>query len=171
MAVPSPRKLVLALNARWANGEDMKFSTGLRAAMAGTSGAKEQLDLGFIKVFSGAIPETADALQTGTVLWTISVDGGVTGLTWEVAVSGVNVILQKPSADVWQGETTAGTGAYFRVVGSADDGEASTTQPRIQGTVGTNATHDMIMSNVTFTTDEAVDARVLGAASFALPTL
>ena len=135
--------------------------------MVNSSGTKEQLDLGFIKVLSGAIPADADALETGTVLWTISVNGAGTGLTWEV--SGAEI--RKPSEAVWQGATTAGTGTYFRVVGSADTGASSTTQPRIQGTVGTSATNDMVMSNITFTTDAAVDARVLGAASFNLPTL
>ena len=149
----------------------MKFSTGLRAGMAGSNGAKAQLDGGHILVLTGAAPETADALQTGTVVWTITVDGGVTALTWEVAVDGTTVILQKPSAAVWQGVTTAGEAGYFRIVGSADDGQVSTTQPRIQGTVGTNASNDMVMSNITFITDAAVDARVLGAASIALPTL
>jgi hypothetical protein len=145
----------------------IQVSTGLRSGMMNASGAKELLDGGTIKVLSGAVPADADAAQTGTVLWTISVNGAGTGLTWEM--NGAEI--RKPSASAWQGATTAGTGTYFRVVGSADTGALSTTQARIQGTFGTSATNDFVASNATFTTDASTSARVLGAASFVLPTL
>lgn len=145
----------------------IKTSTGLRAGMLNTSGVKELLDGGVIRVLSGTPPATADAAQTGTVLWTISLDGDGTGLVWEV--SGAEI--RKPAAAAWQGPTTAGTGTYFRVVGSADTGAESSSQPRIQGTVGISATNDFVVANATFVTDSSVDARVLGACGFVLPTL
>ena len=145
----------------------IQVSTGLRAGMMNSSGAKEQLDGGLIKVLSGTPPADADAAQTGTVLWTISVNGAGTGLTW--TASGAEI--SKAGGTVWQGATTAGTGTYFRVVGSADTGALSTTEPRIQGSVGVSATNDMVLSSTTFVTDASTSARVLGAASFVLPTL
>lgn len=145
----------------------IKSSTGLRAGMQNASGAKELFDGGKILVLSGTPPDTADAAQTGTVLWTISLGGDGTGLTWEV--SGPE--MRKPAAAVWQGPTAEGSATYCRVVGAADTGALSTTEPRIQGTVGISATNDMVVSNATFVTDAAVDARVLGQASFVLPTL
>lgn len=135
--------------------------------MQNASGAKELLDGGEILILSGTVPATADAAQTGTILWTISLGGNGTGLVWEA--SGAEI--RKPSAATWQGPTAAGTGTYFRVIGAADTGALSTTEPRIQGTVGISATNDMVVSNATFVTDAAVDARVLGQASFVLPTL
>lgn len=145
----------------------IQTSTGLRAGMQNASGCKELLDGGLILVLSGTAPANADAAQTGTVLWTISVGGVGTGLTWEA--SGAEV--RKPAAATWQGPTTAGTGGYFRVVGASDTGAFSTTQPRIQGTFGTSAASDMVASNATFITDASVNARVLGQASFVFPTL
>jgi hypothetical protein len=135
--------------------------------MMNSSGAKELLDGGLIKVFSGTAPASADAAQTGTVLWTISVNGAGTGLTWTSASGEIS----KAGGTVWQGATTAGTATYFRVIGSADTGALSTTEPRIQGSVGVSATNDMVLSSTTFVTDAATNARVLGAASFVLPTL
>jgi len=135
--------------------------------MMNSSGAKELLDGGLIKVFSGTPPASADAAQTGTVLWTISANGAGTGLTWTSASGEIS----KAGGAVWQGATTAGTATYFRVIGSADTGALSTTEPRIQGSVGVSATSDMVLSSTTFVTDAATNARVLGAASFVLPTL
>lgn len=145
----------------------IQTSTGLRAGMQNASGAKELLDGGTILILDGTAPATADAEQTGTVLWTVSLDGDGTGLVWEA--SGAEV--RKPAAAAWQGPTTAGTGTYFRVRGAADTGALSTSEPRIQGTFGVSALNDLVASNATFTTDAAVDARVLGAASFVFPTL
>lgn len=149
------------------NDMALSVSTGLRAGMMNASGAKELLDGGKIIVLSGTAPASADAAQTGTALWTISVDGDGTGLTWTASGGEIS----KPGAATWQGATTAGTATYFRVVGASDTGASSTSEPRIQGTVGTAATNDMVVSNATFTTDTNLDARVLGAASFVLPTL
>lgn len=145
----------------------LSVSTGLRAGMMNSSGAKELLDGGLIKVLSGTPPASADAAQTGTVLWTISVNGAGTGLTWTSASGEIS----KAGGTVWQGATTAGTATYFRVVGLADTGALSTTEPRIQGSVQCRPS-DMVLSSTTFVTDASASARVLGvAASFVLPTL
>lgn len=146
----------------------IKTSTGLAAHLMVTGSAKDAFDLGFIKVYSGSEPTTADAAISGTLLWTISVDGAGTGLTFDAVA--VDRALVKPSADTWGGATVGGVAGYWRLVGSADTGVLSTTQPRIQGTCGSTAGADLYMSNTTLTTDAALLAKTLAAFSVALPT-
>ena len=50
----------------------IKTSTALAAYLMVTGSAKDCFDDGFIKVYSGVEPATADAAVTGTLLWTIS---------------------------------------------------------------------------------------------------
>jgi hypothetical protein len=146
----------------------IKTSTGLAAALMVTGSAKDTFDGGFIKVYSGSAPATADLAATGDLLWTVSVDGDGTGLTFESTA--VDRAMVKTEAETWQGATTAGTAGYFRLVASADDGTESTTQPRIQGECGTTAGADMYMASTTLTTNADLDAKVLAAFSVALPT-
>ena len=146
----------------------IKTSTGLAAHLMVTGSAKAAFDDGFIKVYSGSAPATADAVASGDLLWTVSVDGDGTGITFEATADGRSMV--KATAETWQGATTAGTAGYFRLVAAADDGTESTTQPRVQGVVGSTAGADLYMSNTTLTTDAALDAKVLAAFSVTLPT-
>ncbi len=146
----------------------IKSSTGLAAHLMVTGSAKSAFDGGFIKVYSGTEPTTADAAVTGTLLWTISIDGDGTGL--EFASSAVGRSLMPFEGDVWGGATTAGTAGYWRLVAAGDDGTLSTSQKRIQGTCGMTAGSDLYMSNTTLTTDAGLLAKTLAAFSVALPT-
>lgn len=146
----------------------IKTSTGLAAYLAVTGSMKEAFDGGFIKVYSGSEPATADAAVTGSLLWTISVDGDGTGLTFDATA--VDRALVKVDADTWGGATTAGTCGYWRLSDASDAGILSTTEPRIQGTCGMTAGADMYMSNTTLTTDVALLAKTLAAFSISLPT-
>lgn len=94
----------------------VKFSTGLAAHVGVTGSVKDALDGGFIKVYSGTPPTSADSAVAGTLLWTVSVDGDGTGLTIAPAVNGR--AFGKPSATTWAGATTAGTATYWRFCGS-----------------------------------------------------
>lgn len=149
----------------------IKVSTGLATYLMVTGSAKEALDLGFIKVYSGTEPATADAATTGTLLWTISLTGTGTGLTYDTTAVATSegVALVKPSAATWSGATTAGTAGYWRAVGSADTGVLSTTQPRVQGTCGSTAGADMYMSSTTLVTDASSTAKTLASFSIVLP--
>lgn len=135
-------------------------STGLITYVNGTGSVKAALDSGFIKFYNGAVPATADAIATGTLLWTVSVDGDGTGLTYEINASGR---AAKPTAAQWSGATTAGTPTYFRAVTAADDGTLSTTQRRVQGTCGNGVNDDLYLDNPVLTTDAALDAKILNA--------
>lgn len=146
----------------------IKTSTGLAAHLMVTGSAKSAFDNGFIKVYSGSEPATADAAVTGSLLWTISKDGDGTGLTFDAAASGRAMI--KTAAHVWSGATTAGTCGYWRLVGAADDGTLSTSQKRIQGSCGNLVGSDLFMTNPTLITDASLTAKTLAAFSVALPT-
>jgi hypothetical protein len=146
----------------------IKTSTGLAAHLMVTGSAKEAFDGGFIKVYSGSEPATADAAVTGTLLWTISKDGDGTGLTFATAAIGRTLV--KTTEHTWGGATIGGVAGYWRLVGSADNGTLSTSQPRIQGTCGMTAGSDLYMTNTTLTTDTALLAKTLSGFSVALPT-
>lgn len=116
-----------------------KFSTGLRNQMLDTNSFQDIMDGGFIKIYSGPAPTNADAAigsaGANTLLVTISVDGdGVTGLTFGSASGGT---ISKTGAEVWSGTVAAnGTASFYRLTAAGDTGTASTTEARVQGTVG-----------------------------------
>ena len=81
------------------------------------------------------------------------------------AVAPGDLVLADVGAESWEGWACDVTRVW------PSSGALSTTQPRIQGSVGVSATNDMVLSSTTFVTDASTSARVLGAASFVLPTL
>ena len=143
-----------------------KFSTGLRTGMVYATGAREALQGGALKIFSGAVPADADAAETGTLLAEFTDNGGGGGLNFEVPTAPV---LTKAAAQVWKDNSVNATGnaSYFRFVATGDTGGASTTAARIQGTAGL-AGSDLVLGNIVFT---AAEARTLNYFSVALPTL
>lgn len=114
----------------------IKLSTGFRQGIAITGSLKELLDNGLIRIYSGAVPASADAaLGAATLLNEISAGGTGTPVTWEETAPGG--VLSKSAAENWTGNNLAGgTPTFFRYVLSADAGDASTTAVRIQGTAG-----------------------------------
>lgn len=128
----------------------LKVSTGLRNGMLTTGSLQDQLAAGFVKIYGGTVPTSADAaLDIGgahTLLCTISNASSGTGINLaDAAVAG---IVTKNTGEVWSGVNAAsGTATFYRHVGSADTGVLSTTEPRIQGTVAL-AGADMNFSSV-----------------------
>jgi hypothetical protein len=122
----------------------LKLSTGLRDGMLDTSPFKTLLDASRVKIYSGVAPASADAAE-GTLLVSIGSDAGDTHCHFvAAAVSGV---LSK-AADIWSGVASAtGTASYFRMVVNTDTGVLSTTEIRMQGSVGTTGA-DINMSSV-----------------------
>ena len=110
-------------------------STGLKNQVLAVSSLSAALAGGKIRIFGGVAPADADAAETGTLLCVISVNGTATGLTFEAAP--VNGAISKNTAEKWSGTNVAsGTATYYRFVAPGDTGAASTTQVRLQGTVG-----------------------------------
>jgi hypothetical protein len=127
----------------------MKLSTGLRNKLLDNDDIKGLFNLSFIKIYSGSEPASADDAVTGTLLCTVSNNGTGTGLTFAASASGG--AISKNGSETWKGTNAAtGTAGYFRLVAAGDDGTSSTTQARIQGSVGL-AGEDMNLSSVSLT--------------------
>ena len=144
-----------------------KFSTGLRNGMLSGLNLKAALDGGSLLLFSGPVPATADAAETGTVLMSLTVGGdGTTGLSFGTAENGV---ISKSETEVWATSAvdTSGTISYFRFVSSTDSGGDSTTEARIQGTAGIVGT-DLVLTSTEVT---AGQPWTLNYFNVALPTL
>lgn len=146
----------------------LKASTGLRNKLLGANPLSTVLANGFIKIYSGTPPATADAAIGGgnTLLSTISVGGVGTGLTFETPA--VDGILSKNAAETWQGTNAAsGTATFYRHVTATDTGTLSTTESRLQGAVAL-AGADMNLSSVNLVAAavQSIDYYVV-----ALPTL
>ena len=126
------------------------FSTGLRNDMLVTSPFDTLMNNGRLKIYKGTIPASPDdAIGSATLMYEFTVDNdGTTDLTF--AATATNGVIQKASAEAWQGiAQSAGDMAFWRYYVPADTGEtASTTAIRVQGTVGT-AFADLIVANVT----------------------
>ena len=148
----------------------LKASTALRDGILSTGSLKSILDLGFIEIYSGAAPATADAAigsaGVNTKLCTISVGGLGTGITMDAAAA--SGIIPKNSGEVWKGTVIlSGTASFYRHTAAADTEASSTTEPRLQGSIAiSNA--EMNFTNVVLTqgADQNIDFY-----SVAFPTL
>lgn len=146
----------------------LKASTALRNKLLDTNPFRTIFNLGFIKIYDGPVPASADAALDAAnhLLDTISNNGGGTGLTFASAASGG--AITKTLAETWSGVAIAsGTATFYRLVTPTDTGALSTTEARLQGSVGTSGA-DLNMTTVSLnsSTSYAVDAY-----SVALPTL
>lgn len=130
-----------------------KFSTGLRNAMMGSSGCKELLTGGTLRIFSGTPPLSADDAEDGELLMELTAGGTGAGLSF-AEPSGAK--LSKAAGEVWMTNSTeaSGTATYFRFVAAGDDPmDSSGDMIRIQGTVGEVAS-DMNVTDPEITSGE-----------------
>ena len=136
-----------------APGEAFLAITTLLAARGGS--LKDVFKDGVLRIYSGAQPASPDNAVNGSLLVEISLDAGTFaaddyefGIEFELEAQVADGELEKESAETWQGVgAIAGTAAWFRLVGNpADTGLASTTLPRVDGTVGASGA-DLNMSN------------------------
>lgn len=144
----------------------IKASTGLRNQLLTTQPLSGALSNGLIEIYSGTPPATADDAVTGTLLCTISVDSSGTGLAFDTAA--VNGVLLKSPTQTWSGVNAAsGTATYYRHVTQSDSGISSTTDVRIQGTIGV-AGADMNMTSVNLVSGatQTVDYYSVGLPTF-----
>ena len=145
----------------------VRLSTGLRNHMLAAGSFKSAMDGCVLRIYGGAVPVTADASATGnTLLCSIYVNNSPgNGLHWDAAA--VNGILSKAPSEVWSGTASGdGTATFFRFAQVGDDGAASTTEARVQGTVGLVAA-DLNLSSLQFSTGAP---QTIDAFSMALPT-
>jgi len=132
----------------------LRFSTGLRTNLAGSTGFASTFANGVIEIYTGTQPATADAAVTGTLLGTVTLGSGAftpgtstNGLTF-AAASGGSV----SKSGTWSFNGIAeGTAGWFRFKGNAvDAGGVSTTLPRMDGSVAVSG-GDMALSNISIT--------------------
>ncbi|MGE4341317.1 MAG: hypothetical protein AB7E55_36025 [Pigmentiphaga sp.] len=144
----------------------MKLSTGLRDHLLTAGDFQSGVDGGAIFIYDGAEPATADAALSGnTLLCVISNDAAGTGIT--MAAAAASGVLGKNTAEIWRGLIVAnGTASFYRFQGLLDDGTLSTTNKRLQGTVGVVAA-DLIFSSVNFV---ASNYKNIDSFNVAMPT-
>jgi hypothetical protein len=130
----------------------VRLSTGARTQLAGDLGFSKLFEKGVIHIYSGPQPLSADSPVTGTLLGVVTKDAlpfvfgePGNGLVFATASGGV---ASKAPADAWKfNGIAAGTAGYFRMMGNAVDSlGASTTLPRMDGTVGVSGA-DMNLTN------------------------
>ena len=135
----------------------LRFSTGLRNGALDSTGIRAALANGVIRIYSGAQPASADNAVQGTLLMTVSVDGGAfahgsptNGLNFDAAVG---ALMAKAVAETWKGTGLAdGIAGWFRFSGNpSDSGALSTTLARIDGSVAKTG-GDLAISNVNIVT-------------------
>lgn len=131
----------------------IKLSTALRQGIAVGDSFKDLLDGGFVHIYTGAVPASADAaIGSATLLCKLSVGGDdVTPLTFESTAPGG--ILSKKASENWTGNNlVSGTPTFFRYVLDGDAGDASTTAIRFQGSAG-GLGSDMFISSLPLVAD------------------
>ena len=137
----------------------LHVSTGLRNAAMDSNPVITTMTGGFIFLYEGIIPDSADDLidPSVSVLAKISVDGdGVTGLSFLPTATGGTITK---ADEVWKsnsGTTQGGTVSFYRHIVDATDVteegfSASTVYPRLQGAVGSTI-EELIMSDPNIST-------------------
>ena len=132
----------------------ISFSTALKNDLLDTGSLKSLFDDGYIEVYAGTVPADADAaIGAATLLVTYSDnDQGVgAGQGLDLDTAAADGAISKAPAQVWSGTAVAsGTATFWRYVQSTDTGAASTTELRMQGTVG-GAGADLFVQSTAFT--------------------
>jgi hypothetical protein len=126
---------------------------------ANSKGMKDIFANNVIRIYSGAAPATADAVETGVLLLRLTKSSGAVtagtstnGNNFDAIASGV---LSK-DANVWSGVGLAdGTAAYYRMYDNGLITGESTTSKRCQGTCGTSGS-DFVMSSTSVVTGATV---------------
>lgn len=127
----------------------LKPSTATANAALDGTGLKEQFDGGFLYIFAGPVPPTADTtldmVAAHTELVKISLNAGATGLTFAAPAGGV---LGKTPAETWSGAAsfdgyedteTSLAPTFYRFCTGGDNGQGvadPSTGFRMQGTCG-----------------------------------
>lgn len=149
-----------------------KLSTGLQNALA--TALDTNMANGYLQIYSGAQPADPDDEPSGTLLVTLTDDGGA--FTPGTATNGLNLDsasvsdgqIPIDSTETWQGTAVAtGIAGCFVFRENADLKEdGSTTRKRISGTVGTSGA-DLNLTSTTITTGETIG---ITSGSFTVPS-
>ena len=105
---------------------------------------------GFVRIYSGTQPTSADDAPGATTLVTLYSDGAAAGLSFNDASGGV---IPKKSTETWSGiAVSTGTAGWFRLFAPGDALGSSSIDERIDGACATSGAQ-MNMSSTTITQD------------------
>lgn len=117
----------------------LRLSYGLRAQMLGTKGIVEALDNGFIDIYTGAQPLSANSVETGLKLCRLTSTSGTgvaDGVKFGTAGTGVSAGVIPMSSVPWSGAcTVAGVAGWFRFYGSGGTSGTSNSEIRMDGSI------------------------------------
>lgn len=144
----------------------IKASTGLRNLLFDTDCLGAVLAYGFINIYSGPPPATADAEATGTLLCVVSNNSSGTGILFSNTAG--NGVLPKNPDEVWSGvNVRAGVAGYYRHVSASDTASDSATEPRLQGAISTaGADMNLTSVNMAVGATQTVDFYTVGLPTF-----
>lgn len=135
-----------------------RFSTGLRnnVLRSGGDSFADTLANGIFRVFTGSQPATADAVETGTLLGSFTIENGA--FTPGIATNGINFdvstggVLAKKTTETWRCVTVAaGTAGWGRFYANDMATGASTTAKRFDISISvTGGAGDVQFANVTW---------------------
>ena len=135
-----------------------RLSTGLRNALLGKDDFKAIMNNGWLDIFTGSQPTSADAIEVGTKLVRISSTSGTgveDGCKYGTVGSGVLPI----GTPAWRGVIlVTGVAGWFRFYASSGTGGAtgtSGTAIRFDGNVGISGA-DLNLSHTNLTKDAAI---------------
>jgi hypothetical protein len=134
----------------------LRLSTGLRSALLNNNGGfKELMNNGWLDIYTGSQPVSADAIETGTKLVRVSSTSGQAasdGCQFGTASSGI-LPLTTPA---WSGTClVAGVAGWARYYGSSGTGGAtgtSSTALRFDMNVGVSGA-DLVLSHTNLALD------------------
>ena len=143
----------------------LSYSTGLVHSVLDLAGTSFADTLGgfVIDVYSGTRPASADAavVTSGSTVLLGTITKSGLPATGDPAVYSIHMgsavlrALDKSTTETWQfSATVAGVAAWFRLRQPTDDGLASTTEVRIDGSIGTFSgdarlsSTDIVVANV-----------------------
>lgn len=149
----------------------LKLSTGIRNGMLGDDCFTNLMASSVIRIYgsndaNSSEPASADAAVPGNAVLLCTITGPMgAALEYEAPAGG---IVSKLISQAWQGTNVASdTATWYRHEDVADTGVASTSAPRLQGTVGVVGA-ELNLSNVNLTNGAP---QTIDYYSVALPTL
>jgi hypothetical protein len=123
------------------------FSTVLSNALLATGSLKSLIDGSKIYVYSGPVPADGNVAIDGSCVLLATISNAGAGVTFNGAPA--NGVLQKTAAETWSGTCAAtGVASFYRTGVGADTGSgvAGAGNYRVQGTIGTDASFDLVFA-------------------------
>lgn len=132
-------------------------------ALLGTMGFRELMDNGWLDIYSGSQPASADAIETGTKLARISSTSGqgvADGCKFGTGAAGVMLITTPVWSGVVQVAGVAGWARYYGSNGTGGSQGTSGTAHRMDMNCGVSGS-DLILSHTNLVLDSILTVKTL----------